>query len=76
MRREVDLMEDMSGILSLLDGVFGIQELGKARVGGRVEDLGRAALSGDNAPIHEDDAVRDVLGELHLMGDEERGDTG
>src|SRR5215217_264309 len=70
-RRVVDVMEDMSGVLSLLEGMFGLEELGKARAGRRLEDLGRVALGGDDAPIHEDDPVRDILRELHLMGHEE-----
>src|SRR3954451_21864242 len=73
-RRDIDLLGDIFSGPFLLDGAFRVEELGEARACGCIEDLGRAAFGGDDPLIHEDDAARDVLGELHFMGHEQRGD--
>src|SRR3954470_2842426 len=52
-RRDIDLADDIFSGPFLLDGAFRVEELGEARAGGRIEDLGWAAVGGDDPVIHE-----------------------
>ena len=57
----------------LIERQFGLQKLREARARRCVEDLLRTALRRHDASVHEDNAVRDAPGELHLVRHEKRG---
>lgn len=70
-RREIEFVADIFKTPFSVEGEFGLQELSKAWVSGGVKNLGRATVSCNDALIHEDDPVRDIFRELHLVCNEQ-----